>query len=62
MEEELRVFGQHSALMECEASNASMAWDRAEAKLVKLSEELTSLWAEHIELQEDHSILKEDLS
>ena len=61
LEEELRVFGQHSAVMKCEASDASMARDRAEAKLAKLSEELKGLWAEHIELQEDHSILKEDL-
>ena len=62
MKEELQVLGQHSAVMECEASDASMARDRAEAKLAKLLEKLTGLRAEHIELQEDHSILKEDLS
>ena len=57
-EDELRVHGQHSAVMECEASDASIA----EAKLAKVSEELTGLRAEHIELQEDHFILKEDLA
>ena len=62
MEEELRVLGQHSVVMECEASDASMARERAEAKLGKLSEELAALRAEHVELQEDHSILKEDLN
>ena len=62
MEGELRVLSQHSAVMKCEASNASMARQRAEAKLGKLSEELTGLCAEHIVLQEDHSILKEELS
>ena len=48
--------------MEGEASDASMARQRAEAELDRLSEELTSLQAEHVELQEDHSILKEELS
>ena len=62
MEEELRVLGQHSAVMECEVSGASMARQRAEAKLGKLSEELMGLRAEHVELQEDHSILKEEVS
>ena len=62
MEEELRVLGQHSAVMECEALNASMARQRAEAELGKLSEEFTGLRTEHVELQEDHSILKEELS
>ena len=48
--EELRVLGQHSAVMECEASDTFMARDRAEAKLAKLSEELTSFRAMHTEL------------
>ena len=61
MEEELRILSQHSAVMECKASDASMARDRTEAKLGKLSEELKGLQAEHTELQEEHSILKEDL-
>jgi hypothetical protein len=75
MEEELRVFGQHSADMECEASDDTKAKDRAEAGLAKLSEEFKGLQAKHAELQEghailqaehaelqkDHSILKEDL-
>ena len=43
VEEELRVLGQHLAMMECEASDASMARDRIEAKLAKLFEELTGL-------------------
>ena len=37
-----------------------MARDRAEARLAKLSNEFKSLQAEHAELQEYHSILKED--
>jgi hypothetical protein len=61
-EEELRILGQHSAVMECKASDASTAWVRAEANLGKLSEELTGLRAEHAELQKDNSILREDLS
>jgi chromosome segregation ATPase len=36
--EDLRVLADHSAVMECEASDASKARDRAEAKLLKLSE------------------------
>ena len=59
--EEILILGQHSSVMEREASEASMARDCAEAKLAKLSEEFKSLQAEHVELQEDHSILKEDL-
>jgi hypothetical protein len=61
-DEELRILGQHSVVMECEASDASMARERAKAKLGKLFEELTGLRAEHAELQEDNSILKEDLN
>ena len=37
-----------------------MARDRAKARLAKLYEELKCLQTEHTELQEDHSILKED--
>ena len=59
--EDLLTLGKHSSGMECEASEASMARDRVEARLAKLSEEFKSLQAEHAELQEDHSILKEDL-
>ena len=62
MEEKLRILGRHSAVMECEALDASMARDRAEAKLAKVSKALTGLRAEQTELQEDHSILKEDLA
>ena len=50
MEEELRVLGQHSTVIECEASDASVARERAEATLGKLSEELAALQAEHVEL------------
>jgi vacuolar-type H+-ATPase subunit I/STV1 len=74
-EEDLRVLGEHSAMMECEASDASKARDQAKAKLSKLSEEVELLRSENTklredhrvlqaknaELQEDHSILKEDL-
>jgi DNA repair exonuclease SbcCD ATPase subunit len=73
-EEDLRVLAEHSAMMECEASDAAKARDRAEAKLPKLSEEIERLRseneklredhrvleAENAELLEDHSILKED--
>jgi chromosome segregation ATPase len=72
-EEDLRVLAEHSAMMECETSDASKARDRAEAKLSKLFEEIKRLRpentqlredhrvleAENAELQEDHSILKE---
>jgi chromosome segregation ATPase len=73
--EDLQLLGQHSALMKCEASDASKAKDRAEAGLSKLFEEFTglqakhsslqeshaTLQAKHAELQKDHSILKEEL-
>jgi chromosome segregation ATPase len=45
-EEDLRVLAEHSAMMECEASDASMARDRAETKLLKLSEEIERLRSE----------------
>ena len=48
--------------MEGEVSDASMARQRAEVELGRLSEELTGLRAEHVELLEDHSILKEELN
>jgi hypothetical protein len=38
-----------------------MARSRAETRLAKLSEEFKSLQAEYNELQEDHSILKENM-
>jgi hypothetical protein len=59
-EEDLRVLAEHSAMMECEASDASKARDRAETKLSKLSEEIERLRSENAGLLEDHSILKED--
>jgi chromosome segregation ATPase len=57
-EEDLRVLGEHSAMMECEASDASKARDRAEAKLSKLSEEVERLRSENAKLREDHRILQ----
>jgi chromosome segregation ATPase len=74
-EDDFRVLGEHSAVMECEASDASKARDRARAELATLSkgfkgmrakhsalqESHAALQAEHAELQEDHSILKEEL-
>jgi predicted nuclease with TOPRIM domain len=73
--EDLQVLGQHSAVMECEASDASKVRDRAKAKLAKLYKEFkglqakhsalqeshAALQAEHAKLQEDHSILKKEL-
>jgi hypothetical protein len=59
-EEDLQLLGQHSALMECKACNASKARDRVEAGLSKLSEEFTRLGSLSIR-QEDHSILNEEL-
>ena len=50
MEEELRVLGQHFTAMEGEASDASTAQQKVEAKLDKLSKELTGLRAKHAEL------------
>jgi chromosome segregation ATPase len=74
-EDDLRVLGEHSAVMECEAFDASKARDRARVELATLSEEFQGLQAkhsaiqeshailqaEHTELQEDHSILKKEL-
>jgi chromosome segregation ATPase len=73
--DDLQVLEEHSVMMECEASDASKARDRARAELAILSEEFkgmqakhstlqeshAALQAEHTELQEDHSILKEEL-
>jgi hypothetical protein len=39
-EDDLRVLGEHSVLMECEASDASKARDRPQEGLAKMSEEL----------------------
>jgi septal ring factor EnvC (AmiA/AmiB activator) len=55
-EEDLRVLAEHSAMMECEASDASKARDRTEAKLSKLSEEVEGLRAENARLREEHRI------
>jgi hypothetical protein len=49
-EKDLQLLGQHSALMECEASDASKAKDLAKVGLSKLSEEFTSLQAKHSSL------------
>jgi hypothetical protein len=57
-EEDLRVLAEHSAMMECKASDASKARDRAEAKLSKLSEEIERMRSENVKLQEDHRVLK----
>jgi hypothetical protein len=57
-EEDLRVLAEHSAMMECEASDASKARDRAEAKLSKLSEEIEHLRSENVKLREDHRVLE----
>jgi DNA repair exonuclease SbcCD ATPase subunit len=57
-EEDLRVLAEHSAMMECEASNASKARDRAEAKLLKLFEEIERLRSENVKLREDHRVLE----
>ena len=47
--------------VQCKASEASMARDRAESRLAKLSNKHNKLKAEHAQLQEDHSFIKEDL-
>jgi chromosome segregation ATPase len=57
-EKDLRVLAEHSAMMECEASDASKARDRAEAKLSKLSEEIGRLRSENVKLREDHRVLE----
>jgi chromosome segregation ATPase len=57
-EEDLRVLAEHSANMECEASDASKARDQAEAKLSKLSEEVERLRSENVKLREDHCVLE----
>jgi hypothetical protein len=74
-EDDLRVLGEHSAMMEIEASDASKRRDRALAELASMQEEIqgtraksaslqeshAALQAAHAELQEDHSILREEL-
>jgi hypothetical protein len=74
-EDDLRVLGAHSAMMEVEASDASKRRDRALAELASMQEEIrgtraknaslqeshAALQAAHAELQEDHSILREEL-
>jgi chromosome segregation ATPase len=45
-------------MMECEASDASKARDRAEAKLSKISEEMDRLRSENEKLREDHRVLE----
>jgi predicted nucleic acid-binding Zn-ribbon protein len=60
-DEELLNFSKLTSVVQYEASEASMVRDRAEAKLAKLFEEFKSLKAEHFKLQENHSILNEDL-
>jgi predicted nuclease with TOPRIM domain len=50
MEEDLQLLGYHSALMECEASDASKAKDRAEASLSKLSEKFMGFQGSQIRL------------
>jgi hypothetical protein len=57
-EEDLRALAEHSAMMECEASDASKARDRAETKLSKLSEEIERLCSENAKLREDHRVLE----
>jgi DNA repair exonuclease SbcCD ATPase subunit len=57
-EEDLRVLAEHSAMMECEASDAGKARDRAEVKLSKLSEEIERLRSENVKLREDHRVLE----
>jgi hypothetical protein len=42
-EDNLRVLEEHSAIMECEASDASMARDRAKAELAAMSEEFKGM-------------------
>jgi chromosome segregation ATPase len=74
-EDDLRVLGEHSAMMEIEASDASKRRDRAVAELASMTEEVQgtrarlaalqeshdALQTAHAGLQEDHSIVKEEL-
>jgi hypothetical protein len=57
-EEDLRVLAEHSAMMECEASDASKARDRAETRLSNLFEEIERLCSENAKLREDHRVLE----
>jgi chromosome segregation ATPase len=57
-EEDIRVLAEHSAMMECEASDASKARDRAEAKLSELFAEVERLHFENAKLREDHRVLE----
>jgi hypothetical protein len=42
-EDDLQVLGEHSVLMECEASDASMVRDRAKAELATMFEEFEGM-------------------
>jgi hypothetical protein len=59
-EDDLRVLAEHSAMMECEASDASKARDRAEAKLSTLSADIEHLRSENVKLREDHRVLEKE--
>jgi chromosome segregation ATPase len=59
-EDDFRVLAEHSAMMECEASDASKARDRAEAKLSTLSADIEHLHSENVKLREDHRVLEKE--
>jgi hypothetical protein len=57
-EDNLRVLGEHSTLMEYEASDTSKARDQAKVELAAMSEEFESMRAMHVALQENHVALQ----
>jgi uncharacterized protein (DUF3084 family) len=57
-EDDLRVLGEHLAVMECEVSDALKARDRARVELATLSEEFEDMQAKHSALQESHTALQ----
>ena len=60
-DKELLLSSRLMSEVQCKASEASMARAWAESKLAKLTNELNNLKVEHTQLQEDNSIIKEDL-
>jgi uncharacterized membrane protein len=61
-DEELLALGRQQSLMHAEASETVAAKAKAESRITELLSELEGLQAEVRKLQEENSIVREDLS
>jgi predicted nuclease with TOPRIM domain len=61
-DKELLLVGQQQSIVQVEASKTIATRARAESRISEFTIELENLQATHGQLQEDHSILKKDLS